>query len=371
MKRLIRYEFLKTITKEQLKQNQIKDISKYVWGANVKYEDPLYDCKIYRIIYSTTIPEKKKPVIASGFLSIPQINKNELPVVSYQHGTVLEKIKIPSNIDSSYETRLVLSQLGGFGYIIIAADYLGFGISNDNDSFLVLNCQSENSVDLYYALLEILEIEKIKAIKYYVCGWSQGGFITLSLIDKLQKLKINVNGGATAACQNDLFACVNQILYFPRNNDAKWLSSILILIVYSFENYYNVSISKNIFKPEKYELTKKIYYKDPTLKSIDYNTDIKLLLKEEYFDPVYLKNSVLGKLLNNVQPYKFIANIPINMHYGEIDDTTTALILELCNNYQKNMGNNKVNLVYEGIDADHRRTFARAIPKWRNFFQSL
>jgi hypothetical protein len=372
---LIKYEFLKKITKEELKQIQLDDVKNYIPGANVVYQDPIYDCNLYRVTYKTTIPEKcNKCVIVSGLISIPIIplNTKKLSMVSYQHGTVLGKYDVPSFIENSFETRLVLAQLCGFGYIVIAADYVGLGISNEYDSYIVLDCQSQNSLDLYYAALEILKLENIELNKFYLCGWSQGGLVSLAFLEKIEKFKININAAATAACQNDAYGLVSQILNFPRNIDAPWLPSVFILTIFSFENYYNKCISRHMIKPNMYNLAKRIYLKDPKLKQNDFNFTTQDLLDDKYFDPSYFKNSNYGKLALTTQPYKFIIKTKLNMHYGEIDESITALTCQLCKFYQDAIGNkNIVNAISEGEDANHRRTFARALPKWRDFFGNL
>ena len=125
-----------------------------------------------------------------------------------------------------------------------------------------------------------------------------------------------------------------------------------------------------MIKPNMYNIAKRIYLKDPTLKPEDFNFTIQELLEEKYFDPSYFKDSKYGQIAIKTQPYKFIIKTKLNMHYGEIDESITAGTCQLCKFYQDSLGNkNIVNTISEGIDADHRRTFARAIPKWREFFK--
>jgi hypothetical protein len=372
MKFVINYEQIKVYTKEELKIIQEDDIKNNVPGANVTYQKPLYGCKLYRVKYSSKIPEKKKTTIAYGVIAIPDIDNKNLPILSYQHGTVVGQYDVPSFIDNSFETRLVLAQFAGMGYIVIAADYFGLGLSKELDSYIVLDSQSQACLDLYYASLEILQEKQINKTDFYVSGWSQGGIVTLAFLEKLNNNNILVKAAGTAACQNDGFSLVNQILFFPREIDALWLPVAFILTVFSFQEYYSkCCLAKNLFLPTKYDLVKKIYLKDPTLKPEDYPTNVKDIIRPEYLDLTYFRNSRYGKIINTVAPYRWVINTPLNMHYGEIDESVTALTCQLCANFQKGIGNNKVNAISEGPDADHRRTFARSIPKWRLFFDSI
>ncbi len=372
MKFLISYNQIKEYTKEDLKNLQNTDLLNNIPKANVTYNEPLYGCKIYRIKYNSIIPEKRKRTIAYGIIAIPDISNKNLPILSYQHGTVLGQYDVPSFIDNSFETRLVISQFAGMGYIVIAADYFGLGLSREFDSYIVLDSQSQACLDLYYAVLELLKEKQLNKTDLFVTGWSQGGIVSLAFLEKLNKYNILVKAAGTAACQNDGYSLTNQILFFPREIDAPWLPVPFILTVFSFQEYYGkCCLAKSMFLPNKYQLARRIYLKDPTLTQADYPTDIKTLIKPEYLNPVYFRNSIYGKLINTVTPYRWVINTPLNMHYGEIDESISALTCQLCANFQKGLGNTKVNAFSEGNDADHRITFARSIPKWRLFFESI
>jgi hypothetical protein len=39
--------------------------------------------------------------------------------------------------------------------------------------------------------------------------------------------------------------------------------------------------------------------------------------------------------------------------------------------FQKAMGNNKVEAISLGSDANHRITFARAVPQWKKWFDEM
>lgn len=54
---------------------------------------------LYRIYYQTLVPETQTEAMASGLLAIPQLpDRAELPMVSWQHGTIFEAEDAPSCI---------------------------------------------------------------------------------------------------------------------------------------------------------------------------------------------------------------------------------------------------------------------------------
>jgi hypothetical protein len=59
------------------------------------------------------------------------------------------------------------------------------------------------------------------------------------------------------------------------------------------------------------------------------------------------------------------------MYYGDIDECLTIGLARLPYEYQKAMGNTKVEAFSAGADANHRITYARAVPQWKQWFDEL
>jgi acetyl esterase/lipase len=96
-----------------------------------------YPVRLYRVEYQSSIPEfGNRKTRASGLIAIPIADAKTLPLVSYQHGTVFNKLDVPSHPENSMETRIMIAQFAAQGYVVIAADYFGRGISDLPDSYL-------------------------------------------------------------------------------------------------------------------------------------------------------------------------------------------------------------------------------------------
>ena len=291
-----------------------------------------------------------------------------MPLVSYQHGTVFSKKDVPSYPENSFETRLILAQFAGFGTIVIAPDYYGRGDSNEKDSYLVLDSQQTSCLYMYYASLELLEKEGYTIINFYLTGWSQGGMISMAFLQLLETLKIRVKAVGTAACQNDSFSLLNQIAYFNRKEQASWVFISAILVVFAYEEYYNQpGLAQGFINPYYYDNCYRLY------NGLSFQWDqIPInrtqLMRPEYLKPEFLRESQFGKLLLNANVYRFLINTPVHMHYGHIDESANVELLKLAELYQRSMGNSSVESISEGLDATHRITFARSIPKWRYLF---
>jgi len=92
----VRYQLIGTYDVKRLNTILTKEIPAATGDQKAVYTPAKNAVKLYRVEYSSVIPEQNnRPTIASGLIAIPVINNNNLPMVSYQHGTVFGKKKYP------------------------------------------------------------------------------------------------------------------------------------------------------------------------------------------------------------------------------------------------------------------------------------
>ena len=166
--------------------------------------------KLYRITYASVIPElDNKPIVATGLMAIPDVEGTVFPLVSYQHGTVYKKTEVPSFPDQSDETKLMIAQFAGQGYVLIGPDYFGMGASNEPEGYGVMGSQQQASVDMLRACQAVLRQMKISNSKLFISGWSEGGFVTLAFLQRLEREGVKVDGAATASGPSKLSSTVS------------------------------------------------------------------------------------------------------------------------------------------------------------------
>ena len=125
----VQYELIGRYDVDQLNQILTKATPAFT-GLPVTYTPARNAVKMYRVTYPSVIPERNnRPTIASGLIAIPETADKSMPMVSYQHGTVMEKHAVPSFPEESPETHLMIAQFAGQGYVVIGADYFGMGTS--------------------------------------------------------------------------------------------------------------------------------------------------------------------------------------------------------------------------------------------------
>lgn len=370
----IRYKLIATYDLARLNTIQNKEIPALI-GTTVNYTAPKNAVKLYRVEYTSIVPEQNnRPTVASGLIAIPVTGTKAMPMVSYQHGTVYGKQEVPSFPEESFETRLMIAQFAGQGYIVIGADYFGMGTSEEKDSYMVMGCQVQASYDMYEASKVILAKEGISSTDFFITGWSQGGVITMGFLEKLEASGVKVKAAGTSAAQCDGFVMTNGYLNFPRIGlDAPWVTTVFILTVFSFEEYYQIpGLARGLITDEQYDISKRLYLKDTTVKFQEIPTDLHKLIRPEYFDPQYYKESAYGKLVaKTIQPYRWVIKTPLHMYYGDVDESLSIGLARMPFEYQKAIGNNNVAVYPVGQDANHRITYGRTVPEWKTWFDSM
>ena len=368
----IRYQYIGTYDVALLNNILNKEVPAVI-ETKVNYTPAKNAVKLYRVHYKSVVPEQNnRPTIASGIIAIPATGAKTLPLVSYQHGTIYGDMGVPSEPDKSFETRLMLAQFAGQGYVVISTDYFGLGISQEKDSYIVLKSQVQASYDMYEAAKIILDREGIDISEFFLTGWSQGGVITMALLEKMETIGVQVKAVGTAAAQCDAFVMTNGFLSHPRKIDADWVTTMFILTAFSFEEYYQIpGLAKGVFTEEQYELAKRVYMKDPTVPYKDFPLNLRKLIRPEYFDPNYFKQSAYGKLMLEVHPYRWDIKTPVRMYYGDVDQCLSIGLARLPMEWQKALGNDKVEAISVGPDGTHRIAYGRAAPEWKKWFDTM
>ncbi|MDQ0436986.1 pimeloyl-ACP methyl ester carboxylesterase [Kaistia dalseonensis] len=365
----VSYELIGRWDVDKLNQILTVDAPKF-FAISVPYTPARNAVRLYRVTYSSVVPEKSnKPIVATGLLAVPETDATSFPLVSYQHGTVYLKTQVPSFPDQSPETQLMIAQFAGQGYVVIGADYFGMGSSTEPEGYGVMASQQQATFDMLRASKAVLDQMKISTSKLFIGGWSEGGFVTMAFLERLEKVGVKVDGAATASGPADIYSLLSGFIDFPRKNDATWVNVLYILSAFSFENYYDIpGLARTVITDEYYDLAKKVYERQQYNAS-DIPTDLTKLIRQEYFDPDFFANSAYGKIALATQAYRWIIKTPVHNYYGEADEIVSVGLGKLVMNYQQGIGggNNRVEAISTG-PTDHRGTFATAVPLWKKWF---
>lgn len=370
----VKYQFIGTYGISRL--DSILTVEAAVFSPlDVSYTKAENSVKLYRVIYNSVIPElNNKPTTASGLIAIPETGKNKMPVVSYQHGTVFSKTEAPSNPEESMETKLMIAQFSGQGYILIAADYFGKGQSPEPDSYQVKASTQQSCLDMLKASEEVLKAMNIQQGQLFLSGWSMGGWSTLLFLQKLESLDIPVTAAASACTPTDIFALVNRWIYAPKETDAIWLPGILALQLNSYSVYYELpGLMESAIKPEYQQATLDFYQNKISFKDFYSKTTSKVAdyLKPEFIASGSNSDNRYWQIIQDNNSYRWRSHTVLNLYYGDADEAVPEYIGTLPAGYQELIAGGHTTAIPAGKLADHRGTFKFAVDHQKKWFDGM
>lgn len=146
---------------------------------------PAYAVQAYRVTY-LTLDGNGRQIAASGLVGIPQKPANALsPVLSYQHATIKDQADAPSSLTDLGGPPVVLASLG---YIVVAADYVGYGVSAGAPHPYLMSAPSASAViDLLTAARYWRQTQQVPDNhQLFLTGYSEGGYVTVAAHRALQ-----------------------------------------------------------------------------------------------------------------------------------------------------------------------------------------
>ena len=154
-------------------------------GSKLPGAVPRYAVTSWRLTYMTS-DGFGRDVLASGLVSVPvKPDGARSPVLSYQHATIYKDAQAPSNQVAATEPPVVLASLG---FIVVAADYVGYGASRASQHPYLLATPSAAAVmDLLTAARTWRQTRSlIDNGQLFLLGYSEGGYTTVAAHRALQ-----------------------------------------------------------------------------------------------------------------------------------------------------------------------------------------
>lgn len=234
-----------------------------------------HDVDLYPLVTYTQVPETGETVKVTGLLAVPSGLTGPIPVVSWQHGTIISFNQVPStltlaaqpgyvlqeNIDSK-ETLLNVHRFAANGFAVIAADYLGKGPLRDSrpEAYAVKAASIRTCKDVLNAGLAVMNQLDLEPSELFLNSWSQGGLNTQWLRQELQNIGRPVVAAAAASPFNDLtdaFAYWTGGISFPNPTSEPyprrpaWLVLATAILIGSYETSYGLDgLMASTVRPE-------------------------------------------------------------------------------------------------------------------------
>lgn len=146
---------------------------------------PRYDVTNHRLTYRTT-DARGSEIVASALVSVPVKPAGaKSPVFGYQHATIVKDAEAPSNHATAAEAAVVFASLG---FIVVTADYVGYGVSKGAPHPYLLSAPSAAAVvDLLTAAGTWRSRNRVADNgQLFLAGYSEGAYVTVAAHRALQ-----------------------------------------------------------------------------------------------------------------------------------------------------------------------------------------
>jgi pimeloyl-ACP methyl ester carboxylesterase len=206
-----------------------------------------YGVSLYRVRYWTTGADASLTV-ASGLVALPRGSRLR-GVVSFQHGTATERVSAPSTPDP-IDGVLAAAVFAGRGYLLVAPDYVGLGVSTMPHPYLHADSEADAVVDLLRAARGVVAAAGIDwPDTLLLTGFSQGGHATLAaqrLLEAAPLEGLTVKAAAPVAGPFDLAG-----MSFPFALEGRSKSSSLYLayMICAYANVYGEALESALRDP--------------------------------------------------------------------------------------------------------------------------
>lgn len=375
------YELIGTYDLERLQHIVTQELDTFMAPSTQpktyhgKLDKPKYAVKLYRLIYRSTVPEHDNaPTIASGLVAIPDVPAGVLPVVSYQHGTVFDRTYVPSFPENSGETLIMVAQFAAQGYAVIAADYFGRGISELPDSYLARDSTRQAVFDFYLNARNFLQTQGITIGHFFVSGWSQGGWVTMQFLHKLQSNGIPVSAAAIASAPVDIYLTVSRWMNNWQSIDAVYIPGTYTLHLLAQEYYLQQQgLAEMAIRPEYLQAARNFYSGKISWEEFYGLTPSKLpdYLNPEFRRSGYAADTLYWKTIQASNAYRWRSTVPLRDYHGGADEVTSPYVSKLPEHTQHVLGGVPAVSVDAGADADHRGIFLYGVIDQKFWFDTI
>jgi pimeloyl-ACP methyl ester carboxylesterase len=184
--------------------------------------NPRYAVAAYRLNYQS-IDGLRQPIQVSALMVLPQKPTGSTsPVLSYQHATIKRDIEAPSNMKDIASPEVILASQG---YLVVSADYVGYGVSKGSPHpYLLATPSAAVVVDMLTAASYWRQLQKVPDNQQlFLTGYSEGGYVTLATQRELQAgnstHRANLVSVAAGAGPYDVNLTFEELLKLVRNEN--------------------------------------------------------------------------------------------------------------------------------------------------------
>jgi pimeloyl-ACP methyl ester carboxylesterase len=340
-----------------------------IWRQGLAETFPTeFGVSLYCVRYWTTGADASLTV-ASGLVALPRTSRLR-GVVSFQHGTEPERISAPST--DPRNGLLAAAAFAGRGYLLVAPDYVGLGVSTMAHPYMHADSEADAVVDLLRAARDVVAaigMDWPDAI--LLTGFSQGGHATLAAQRLLEAAPIDGLTVTAAASIAGPFDLAGISFPFALEGHSKSSSLNLAYMVGAYANIYGEDLTSALRDPYASKV--------PVLFDglHDYDTIIAALpadprkMFHEEFLQTYARGEPnwLRERLTENGLYEWSPRAPIRLYFGAFDGDVSPREAEV-EAKRLNVRGGNVTAVDAG-EFDHEGSLRASAPSVLAWFDQL
>lgn len=144
-----------------------------------------FGVKGFKVFYLTP-NEKDSLVEATAAIFLPENNGFNSPILSWQHGTAVSNLSVPSaQIDNQNSLGIIAAS---HGYITLMSDYLGLGGGEGDHNYCHSKTEASAVIDLILVSKYFAEIQGVGiGEQVFLMGYSQGGHVTMAAVKEIEQ----------------------------------------------------------------------------------------------------------------------------------------------------------------------------------------
>ncbi len=308
---------------------------------------PVY---LYKIVYETENFEGGNEIV-SGVIAYPHDIDLAFPMLSFQHGTVVENDGVASN----YGFDILSVWLASSGYTLVIADYLGFGESEGLHPYHVKIPTANAVIDMVRASRHFCnnstEIQLNEQLA--LAGYSEGGYATLATqmvmeLEYPEEFEIDVSFPMAGAY--DLSGVMTELMLSGEPYGQPYYFPYILL---SYLEAYNIGEPSEFLLPEYADLLPQLFngnysggYINNQLPSIVLDIMIPEVIEEFQTDP----NHPLFEALSENDLWDWSPQTLTYLFHGEGDELVPVENSQIA--YNSFIENGSENVYFESLPAN-------------------
>ena len=322
---LLSYELLITrsvINAQTYIDNELAQIVSNMFSI----EPAQYGYWMYKITYET-IDVNGDLHVASGTVSYPRVDWPEtpnqaFPLISYQHGTVLEK----SSVTSQQGEWILPAILTSSGYVYVEPDYLGLGDSEGMHPYHLKETYGTATIDLLRAVRYHASYETNQYMindQLFLVGYSEGGYATMAvhqIIERDYADEFNITISFPMAGAYSMSGIMVDLMLDQQSYGEPFYFPY-VLFAY-LDAYPNIGVTEDFLLPEYLFLEDWFdgYHSSSDINDMMPSVPILIMKPEEIIEFETNNDHPLRVSLRGNDLWDWVPQAPIHIFHGEGDE---------------------------------------------------